>query len=141
MEVEQSAKSTRGLTIYWDAHCPFCSAVKSRMLKFDANRELNFVDMNDPAVASTALPRFSSADLNHEMHVLLPDGTWRTGYFAAAVILLRLPAWSFLGRLMSVWVFADIGPKLYRWVAEHRYGISTLLRLPTPCDASGSCRI
>jgi predicted DCC family thiol-disulfide oxidoreductase YuxK len=137
MEV-MTATVPQQLTIYWDGHCPFCSAIKERLTKLDSEHRLHFVDYNDPAVAEAAAERFSPADLDLEMRAQLADGTWRSGYFALAAIMRDLPMLHWLGLLMQAWIFADVGPKLYRWAANHRYGISLVLGLAAPC--SQSCR-
>ena len=129
------------ITVYWDGQCPFCSAMKERLAAFDTRRTLLFVDLNDPEIAATAAARFTRSELVDEMRVRMPDGTWRTGYFAWAAALRALPALAWFGTLMQLWVFADIGPKVYRWVANHRYLISQALRLPSPCNPNDACRI
>jgi len=139
--MEVTANGNGKLVVYWDGQCPFCSAIKQRFSALDTTHRLNFVDMNDPAVAETAAPRFTPAELTEEMRVKMPDGTWRTGFFAWAAVLRTLPLLRWLGILMQSWLLADIGPKAYRWTADHRYAISRLLRLPAPCAPDGSCRI
>lgn len=129
------------LFVYFDAQCPLCVAGAMRFQQFDANHRLRFVDLHDPVWASRAALRFSQADLDSAMRVQLPDGTWRSGYFAWAVILENLPAWRWLGRLMSFPLFYSVGPAFYRWVAGHRLQISRTLGLPPPCDANGVCRL
>jgi predicted DCC family thiol-disulfide oxidoreductase YuxK len=127
--------------VFWDGQCPFCAAVATRMLRFDTEHALRLVDYHDAGIAATAWPRFTAADLDREMHAYLPDGTWRIGYFAWAVVLKRLPKWRLLGRIMELPVFADAGPKAYRWFANRRLLVSKLLGLPAPCPTDGSCRL
>ncbi len=137
----QNADHNAHLVIYWDGLCPMCGAIKARFEPFDSRRLLVFVDLNDPEVARTAAPRFTSSELADSMRVRMPNGTWRSGYFAWAAILSALPAWRWLGAIMGFWVFADIGPRVYAWVAGHRYEISRVLGLPRPCRVDDACRI
>ena len=127
--------------VYWDGECPFCSALADRLRSWDTARLLHLVDYHDSSVAEGALPRFSLADLDTEMHARLPDGTWRIGYFAWAAVLKQLPTWRFIGRIMEMAIFADIGPKFYRWVAGRRLQISKILGLPEPCTRDSACRL
>jgi predicted DCC family thiol-disulfide oxidoreductase YuxK len=129
------------ITVYWDGQCPFCAALAERLRQYDTEQALRLVDYHDASVAATALPRFSVADLDREMHASLSDGTWRIGYFAWAAVLIRLPRWRLLGHIMEAAIFADIGPKLYRWVAARRLTLSRLLGLPAPCTHASACRL
>ena len=91
--------------------------LKSRFEPFDTHHRLEFIDLNDPMVAGTAAPRFTPEELVGSMRVRVPNGTWRSGYYAWAAILGVLPSWKWLGAMMNIWVFADIGPKVYAWIA------------------------
>lgn len=132
---------TKQLLVYFDAQCPMCVAGAERFQHFDALHRLRFVDLHDPYWAEQAASRFSPGDLDRAMRVHLPDGTWRAGYFAWAVILENLPAWHWLGRLMHFPLFYGIGPAIYQWVAAHRLQISRTLGLPPPCGPDGVCRL
>jgi predicted DCC family thiol-disulfide oxidoreductase YuxK len=118
-----------------------CLAGAARFQRFDSGHRLRFVDLHDPHWAAQAASRFSADDLNSEMRVQMPDGTWRTGYFAWAAILENLPVWRWLGRLMRFPLFYGVGPAFYRWVAARRLTISRTLGLPPPCDGNGVCRM
>lgn len=131
----------RLLTVYIDGACPMCVAGAIRFQKWDAARAIHFVNARDPARREEVRARFSDADALAEMRVQMPDGTWRTGYFAWAAILAALPRTRPLGLLMRLPVFYGLGPAVYRWVAARRLPISKLLRLPPPCDADGVCRL
>ena len=127
--------------VYWDGRCPFCAAIAAQLRRIDTENSLRLVDYHDPAVAATALPRFTFEELHSEMHTLMPDGTWRVGYFAWAAVLRQLPKWRFLGRLMDFALLADIGPKVYGFLAKRRLTISKALGLPAPCTDGEACRL
>ncbi len=129
------------LTVYIDGECPMCVAGAMRFQNWDAARAVRFVNARDPARREEVRARFSDADALAEMRVLMPDGTWRTGYFAWAAILAAIRVTRPLGQLMRLPVFYAVGPAVYRWVAARRLTISKLLRLPPPCDADGVCRL
>jgi len=131
----------RRLLVYIDGECPMCLAGAQRIGRFDPNGVIRIVDLHDPKWADYAAERFSSKDLFDLMRVQLPDGTWRSGYFAWAAVLEQLPAWRWLGLLMRFPLLYGIGPAVYRWIADHRLIISRVLGLPAPCDENGSCRI
>lgn len=102
-----------------DGACPFCQWVRSRIEPFDTDRRLEFFDFNDPATAARA--PFTREELECEMHVLAPDGSWHAGYAAWIVLLRALPLLRWLGALLSTEMFRKRGPKLYAWIARNRY--------------------
>lgn len=118
-----------------------CQEVARRLEKFDRDGALRFVDLHDPKWSEYAADRFDEQDLFDLMRVQMPDGTWRSGYFAWAAVMEQLPFWRPLGLLMRFPLAYGIGPDIYRWIAKNRISISRALRLPEPCDENGVCRI
>ena len=124
-----------------------------RIVRFDRSEAIEFLDFRDPSAYELARGRFTQDDLTREMHALLPDGTWRIGYYAWAEIVGRLPGtefrWPFLAvpgascvrAIMLLPPVAEAGRRLYRLLAEHRYCLSKLLGLPAPCGSAGPCTI
>lgn len=126
---------------YVDGQCPVCVAGVDWVRRFDRSGAVLFVDLHEPDWAARAAGRFSTEDLKTEMRVHMPDGTWRTGYFAWAAILDQLPALRIVGQLMTLPILYGIGPATYRWIADHRQLVSRILHLPPPCDENGVCRL
>ncbi len=116
--------------ILTDGACPFCRWTRARIEPFDTAGRLRFLDYNDPEVASQA--PFPRAELDQEMHVRSPDGSWSAGFAAWVVILRVLPPLAWLGWLLGTTMFRHAGPKLYRWIARNRY---RLPGSPPPCRA------
>jgi len=131
----------RRLLVYIDGQCPMCLAGAKRLEQFDKNGSLQIVDLHGTRWAEHAADRFSPEDLFDLMRVQLPDGTWRSGYFAWAAVFEELPSLHALGLLMRFPLLYGLGPSIYRWVADHRIVISRVLGLPDPCDENGACRI
>ncbi|MDQ2800924.1 MAG: DUF393 domain-containing protein [Armatimonadota bacterium] len=131
----------KSITVYIDGQCPLCVAGALRFRQFVKTNSVCFVDSHDLHWATRAAARFTAEEMAGSMRAQMPDGTWRTGWFAWAAILEALPPWLWLGRLMRLPIFYGIGPALYQWVAKHRQGISQTLRLPPPCDERGVCRL
>lgn len=116
------------LKVFMDGGCPFCQAVQAKVEGFDTRLRLEFVDYNDPAVA--AQTPFSRDQLDQEMHVLAPDGSWHVGFAGWVVVLRALPRLAWLGWLLGMFPVRLVGPSLYRWIARHRY---RLPGFPQPC--------
>jgi predicted DCC family thiol-disulfide oxidoreductase YuxK len=121
------------LKIFTDGKCPTCRAARARVEPWDRNHRLEFLDYNEPVIAAQA--PFSRDELADEMHVLIPDGSWRVGFDGWAAILKELPAWRWLGAMGMIPPVRWIGRPFYRFFARHRYRISGLA---SSCP-DGSC--
>jgi predicted DCC family thiol-disulfide oxidoreductase YuxK len=121
------------LEVFVDGSCPFCQAVQARITPWDRNARLRFVDYHDPEIAQHA--SFSSDELDAQMHVLAPDGSWHVGFDGWAAILRVLPAWSWLGWILRLAPVRWIGHPVYRFIAKHRYALPGM---PRPCG-NDSC--
>ena len=131
----------RRLLVFIDGQCPMCVAGAQKLQQFDRNDAIRVVDLHDPKWADHASERFTSADLFDLMRVQLPDGTWRSGYFAWGAVFEQIPALRAFGLLMRFPLLYGLGPAIYRWIADRRKIVSRLLGLPAPCDGSGTCII
>jgi len=129
------------LIVYYDGACPFCTESMHRIKRLDTDGRLHFVDLNLPQAAADAAPRFTPKDLADEMHLQLPDGTWRIGFYAWAAIISVLPRLAWVSNIMLLPPIAEIGRSAYRLFASRRYLVSKLLGMPAPCDATGACKI
>jgi predicted DCC family thiol-disulfide oxidoreductase YuxK len=118
------------LEILTDGACPFCQWIRARIEPFDTANRLRFLDYNDPDVAARV--PFTREELDREMHVRAPDGTWSSGFAAWVVVLRALPPLTWLGWLLGTRMFRNIGPRLYLWIARNRY---RLPGAPPPCRA------
>lgn len=129
------------VTVYYDAACPFCVASMERVKRLDRAGRIEFVDLNTPEALAAAAPRFDAAALAEQMHVRMPNGTWRIGYEGWAHMMGALPGFAALAWLMKLPPVAQIGRPLYRWFAQRRYLVSKLLGLPAPCGTGAACPI
>ena len=131
----------KSILVYIDGECPMCVAGANRLRGFDTRRRVRFVNAHDPQWAERTAERFTPAQIRGAMLAEMPDGTWRSGYFAWAVIFAQMPALRWLGLAMQFPLLYGIGPAIYKVVADHRLEISRALRLPPPCDENGVCRL
>lgn len=118
-----------------DGSCSFCRWTQAKIEPYDTCLRLRFLDYNDPEIAAQA--PFRREELDNEMHVRTPDGTWLKGFAAWQVLLRALPRLSWLGRLVSMPPMRWIGPSVYAFIARHRY---SLPGAPARCD-SDTCAI
>lgn len=129
----RQAAAARRIQVFYDGRCGFCTASMQRLRSLDRRRILDFRDLNEDDVAADAAPRFSRADLAREMHIRLPDDTWRTGYFAVVEILRRVVRCNFIRAALLFPPVAELGHAAYKCIARCR-------RTGAAC-ASGTCNI
>ena len=64
------------------------------------------------------------------MQLILPDGRLLVGDAAIPEILRRLRGWRWVAGLFRLPGIEILAPRLYAWVARHRYQISCLIGRP-----------
>jgi predicted DCC family thiol-disulfide oxidoreductase YuxK len=121
--------------IFMDGSCSFCRWTQAKIEPYDSRSRLRFLDYNDPAVAAQA--PFSRGELDNEMHVRTPDGSWLKGFEAWLALLRVLPKLAWLGRFASMPPMRWMGPSVYAFIARHRY---SLPGAPARCE-SDTCAI
>jgi predicted DCC family thiol-disulfide oxidoreductase YuxK len=130
--------SANHLRVYNDGRCPFCQWVQQMITRWDRDHRLVFRDYHDPAAAAET--PFPFEQLHQRMHVQTPDGWWHTGFFGWIAVLRVLPRWRLLASVMNLPPVRWIGPSIYRFIANRRYGIAGtilgLLGAPRPCKQS-----
>lgn len=131
-----SGTATR-LEVYTDGQCPLCRWTRARVEPLDRDHRLEWLDYHDPAALARAAPH-THKQLGEEMHVRLPDGSWRRGYDGWIAVLDVLPGRRWLASLLSIPPFTWLGPHFYKLVARRRYQI---FGIPPPCDDSGVCAV
>lgn len=107
--------------VFMDGSCSFCAWTRRKVEPYDSQSQLRFLNYNDPAVAGQA--PFSRDELEREMHVRTPDGTWKKGFDAWVALLKVLPKLAWLGRITAVPPIRWLGPSIYRFIAQHRYSL------------------
>ncbi|BDI32154.1 hypothetical protein CCAX7_42050 [Capsulimonas corticalis] len=131
----------KAIIVYIDGECPMCVAGANRLQRFDTRHRVRFVNAHDPRWAERVGERFTPSQIRGQMQAEMPDGTWRTGYFAWAAIFSEMRGLRWLGLVMRFPLLYGVGPAIYQWIANHRLEISRVLRLPPPCDENGVCRL
>jgi predicted DCC family thiol-disulfide oxidoreductase YuxK len=121
--------------IFMDGSCSFCRWSQAKIEPYDSCSRLRFLDYNNPVVAAQA--PFSRMELDNEMHVRTPEGSWLKGFEAWLALLRALPKLAWIGRLASMPPMRWIGPSTYAFIARHRY---SLPGAPERCE-SDTCAI
>ncbi|HVA95369.1 MAG TPA: DUF393 domain-containing protein [Candidatus Dormibacteraeota bacterium] len=121
--------------VFVDGSCSFCQWTREKVEPYDSGSRLRFLDYNDPAVAAQA--PFPRVELDREMHVRSPEGSWLKGFEAWLALLLVMPRLAWLGKIGGLPPVRWLGPSLYGFIARHRY---SLPGAPTRCT-SDTCAV
>ncbi len=108
------------IVILFDGRCGLCQRSMRILAALDWFRQLSFQNLHDPAVRSLHAPAISFEDLNAEMHIRLPDSSYRKGFFAFRRLCFALPLLWVLAPLLYIPGVSWIGQKVYGFVARHR---------------------
>lgn len=127
------------LTLYFDGHCPFCSAEMARLRRWNQAGRLAFVDIS--AIDFDPVPLgLDMAALDRELHSHTADGRLLVG------IDSMLAAYTLVGRAwlvfpLKVRVLRPLLASLYRGFARNRYRFSRWMgyKPVTHCE-HGACR-
>jgi predicted DCC family thiol-disulfide oxidoreductase YuxK len=111
-------------TLLYDADCGFCRATLAGLLAFDLGKRVRPAAIQSPE-GSRLLADLDPAARLASWHIVSPEGV-RFSAGAGAPPLLRLLAG---GRVPAAVLATAPGPteRAYRWVAEHRAGLSRLV--------------
>ena len=107
--------------ILFDGHCPVCIRSVTALAYFNWFGLLTFADLGTRSASwRESHPGISLEDCQREMHVFLPDGSVRKGFFAFRAALWYLPPLWPLLVAFYVPSASAIGPRLYRLTASRR---------------------
>jgi predicted DCC family thiol-disulfide oxidoreductase YuxK len=127
------------LTAIYDGKCVLCNQSRRMVRLLDWGKRIEFADLHQ-ADTRARFPHVDYALAMGAMHLLAPDGQTLYDGFPAVRRMLRelplgLPVWALLHLPGMNW----LGPRVYAWVAEHRYKINKAVGGPQ-CDEN-MCRL
>ncbi len=105
-------------TLIYDGECGFCRAAVDRVRRWDRERRLATIPLQDAArVAAFGIPL---AALAAAMHLVLPDGRVFAGADAAPELLRLLPGKRWLAWVWRVPGVPALARRVYAWIAARR---------------------
>lgn len=120
------------VAIVYDGLCPLCVRTMTTLAYGDWFRRLEFQDAtSDWDAVAGRCPTLSREACLRDMHVVLPDGQVRAGFFAFRALSVRVPLLWPLAPLFWLPGAHRVEPRLYGVVASNRFR-------RTPCE-SGVC--
>ncbi len=129
---------SRTVMIY-DGQCGLCVGSMKAVRRLDWRSRIETVDAQDWAAVHARYPQLDREAILGLIHVITPDGRVLIGYEGVRHLIRYLPLVAWLYPLLCLPGITWLGPRLYAWVADHRYWVNRLFGRPHPC-ADGLCR-
>ncbi len=114
--------------LVYDGSCPICTGAKGWIERRAIPGAFEFLACQSPDRARR-FPALPEAACLEAMQLVLPGGTILAGDRAIPEILARLRRWRWLAAVFRLPGVTRLAPRVYAWVARHRYAISHAL----PC--------
>ncbi len=127
-EREAPAGGARAILIY-DGACGLCRGGVSWISRRAVGGQFEFLPCQ-AAERRARYPWMHERSCMEAMQLILPDGRLLAGDAAIPEILRRLRGWRWLALLFRLPGVEVLAPRLYAWVARHRYQISCMLGRP-----------
>lgn len=113
-------RQVQPIAVLYDGQCRLCRRSAFVLAMLDAFRHLRLVDFRNARAKQGIAPHLDESQLDLAMHILLPDGSVRTGYDAFRFMSWHLPAlWPAAPALYLPGV-SHLGRLLYAWIAKNR---------------------
>ena len=117
------AGSNNPAVVIYDGECPICQGGVRWLERRARPGQFEFLPCQSPERRARFLWMAEEACLE-ALQLVLPGGRVLAGEAAVREILRRLNGWRWVGRLFGLPGVKLFAPRLYRWVARHRYAIS-----------------
>jgi predicted DCC family thiol-disulfide oxidoreductase YuxK len=130
----------RQTVILFDGLCALCNQSVRIVKRLDWNHAFTYTDIQDWETVHSRYPQLDRDTISGAMHVIPSDGNVYAGYNGVRQIVRRLPLLFWLFYVMNLPGVRWIGPKVYGWVAAHRYQLNRYIGGPTECE-NGICKV
>lgn len=117
------ARPDQPAVVIYDGECPICQGGMRWVEGRAQPGQFEFLPCRSPERRARFAWMAEEACLE-ALQLVLPDGRVLAGDAAIREILRRLRGWRWVGRLFGLPGVKLFAPRLYRWVARHRYSIS-----------------
>jgi predicted DCC family thiol-disulfide oxidoreductase YuxK len=136
------------VTAIYDGNCVICNTTRRVVRALDWFRRVEFLDLHDTEALDDRYPWLARGPLMGEIHVVDAERRVFRGFYGTRRMLravpLGWPLWALLRLpILGTW----LGPRVYAFIARHRYAINRLLgvdratieREEAACD-DGACK-
>ena len=138
-----------GLTAVYDGQCVICNTTRRIVKALDWLNRVEFLDLHRRDVMETRFPMLEYERSMGEIHVIDEDGRVFAGFEGTRRMLRALPLGLPLYAVLRLPLVGSwLGPRLYRFIARHRYKINRLLGVELAqvaqedaCCEDGVCKL
>ena len=120
----------RTAEIFYDGQCGLCVRTMNFLKALDGGGRLQFFNFRNPSIHKK-FPQLNLQELEKEMYLRTEGGEMRKGFFAYQYLAKVLPSLYFIVPLFYLPASNFLGPKIYNFVAEHRFQLF-------PCTTCGT---
>ena len=125
--VSDPASPEASAVVVYDGACQLCAGGVAWVARRARRGEFEFL----PCQAAERRARFPWMEdrvCMEAIQLIMPDGRVLAGAAALPELMRRLRGWRWLATLLELPGVDLLAPRVYAWIARHRYRISTLLR-------------
>lgn len=111
----------------YDGHCVICNTSRRLIDTFDKGKRVEWLDLHQRVEVFQRYPDYDHAAMMGEIHVVA-DGQLYRGFRGTRRLFRAVPIfWPMYGLLRLPLIGNWLGPKLYKFIANHRYTINRWL--------------
>ena len=126
--------------ILYDGLCALCNQSVRVIKRLDWQHAFEYIDVQDWTNVHARYPQIEREAALGAMHIVRPDGRVYAGYPGVRQIIRHLPLLFWMYPLLFLPGLTWLGPKVYGWIASHRYQLNRYLGGPTVCE-NGTCKV
>ena len=117
------------LILIYDGNCSLCRKSIDWIQKREVGDVIEYLPCQSKE-RKTRFPEMTEETCLSAIQLILPDGRVLSGEKAFPEIFKYLRGWRYLAFFFRIPGVNLLSPVVYRWIANHRYTISYLLKLP-----------
>ncbi len=121
------ARSENPAVVVYDGECPICQGGVRWVERRALPGQFEFLPCQSPE-RRARFPWMAEETCLEALQLVLPGGSVLAGDAAISEILRHLSGWRWVTPVFGLRGVKLFAPRLYRWVARHRYAISGPLR-------------
>ncbi len=126
-------------TVLYDGYCVLCRQTRRIIKALDWLNRVEFLDIHQWNEVEKRYPALDFETAMGQMHVTTPDGQLIGGFEGMRLLLRDLPLGFPLWLLLHLPGMAWLGPRVYAFVARHRYRINKFFGVEI-CE-DGTCKV
>ena len=131
------------ITALFDGRCVICQTTRRFINALDWFERVEFLDLHHTAEVEARYPQFDHDAMMGEIYVVGDDELYR-GFAGVRRMLRETPLGFPLWLIFSLPGMGWLGPRVYAWIAEHRYAVNRFFGVDLTAEddcVDGVCKI